>query len=184
MLSCRIEPQPPGIKKSLAALDTVLIPAINMAVESLHLASNDITPIGGTTWVHNLKENGQVKNSSIDRIKNMLGKKDKEKVAKKKSSPVRTFRNLPTLKLTIPPPADDRKFYTIPEVLAILSLYDDNIRLTNHALAIKLLMKSGKVTGGKLTIYRHLNGSKRGLDLNDSEFRLSPGRPRRAFLSI
>ena len=57
----------------------MLIPAINMAVESLYLASNDITTIGGTMWVHNLKENGQVKSILIDRIKNILVKKDKEK---------------------------------------------------------------------------------------------------------
>ena len=72
----------------LVTLNTVLIPAINIAVESLHLASNNISPIDGTTWVHNLKENGQVKNSPIHRIKNVLGKKEKEKVAKKKSSPI------------------------------------------------------------------------------------------------
>jgi hypothetical protein len=66
-------------KSSLVTLDTVLIPAINMSVESLHLASNDIAPIGGTTWVHNLKENGQGKSSPIDRIKNVLVKRDKEK---------------------------------------------------------------------------------------------------------
>ena len=134
--------------------------------------------MGSTMWVHNLKDNGQVKSSPIDRIKNVLGKKDRSKVVKKKSSPVRTFRNLPTLKLTIPPPADDRKFYTIPDVLAILSPYDDNMRSTNCTLAIKLLMKSYRVRGGKSTIYRHLNGSKRGLDMNDTEFRLSPRSPR------
>ena len=94
-------------------------------------------------------------------------------MAKKKSSPVRTFRNLPTLKLTIPPPADDHEYCTIPEVLDILSPYDDNIRSPNRALAIKILIKSGKVRGRKSTTYRHLNISKRGLDLNDIEFRLS-----------
>ena len=69
----------------------MLILAINLAVEYLHLASNDITPMGGTMWVHNLKDNGQVKSSPIDRIKNVLGEKDKQKVVKKKSSPVQTL---------------------------------------------------------------------------------------------
>ena len=81
------------------------------------------------------------------------------------------------LKLTIPPLADDHKFYTIPKVLAILSPYDNNIRLTNCALAIKLLIKSGKLRDEKSTIYHHINSNKRGLNLNDTEFRLSPGRP-------
>ena len=79
--------------------------------------------------------------------------------------------------MTIPPSADGREFYTIPEVLAILSPYDDNTRLTNRALAIKLLTKGGKVRGGKSIIYRHLNNSKGGLDLNNVELKLSPGRP-------
>ena len=51
------------------------------------------------------------------------------------------------------------------------------MRLNNYALAIKLLIKSGRVRGGKSTIYRHLNVSKRELDLNDTEFRLSPRNP-------
>ena len=79
--------------------------------------------------------------------------------------------------MTIPPLVDDHKFYTIPEVLAILSPYDDNIRLTNCALAIKLLIKSGKVRDGKSTIHCHINIKKRGLDLNDTEFILPPRAP-------
>ena len=123
----------------LVILNNVLILAINMAVEYLHLASNDITPMGGTMWVHNLKDNGQVKSSHIDMIKNTLGKKDKQKVTKKKYLLVRTFRNLSTLKLTIPPLADGREFYKILEVLDILYPYNYNIRSTNRAITIKIL---------------------------------------------
>ena len=85
-------------KPSLATLNIVLVLAINMGVESIHLASNDIEPIYGTTWVRSLKENSQVKNSHIDRIKHILGKKVKEEIVKKKFSPVRVLRNLLTRK--------------------------------------------------------------------------------------
>ena len=113
MVSCRIAPQLRDRKNFVS--DAVLIPTINMAIKSLHLSLNDIAPIGGTTYIHNLKDNSQVKSSPIDMINNVLGKRDKEKVTRKKYLPVRAFRNLPTLNLTIPPPADDREFYMISD---------------------------------------------------------------------
>ena len=76
-------------------------------------------------------------------IKNVFGKGVKEIVAKKKHSPTRVLRNLPTHKLTILSSADDREFYAIPETIAILSPYNNNIRSTNCAITINLLITSG-----------------------------------------
>ena len=85
---------------SQATLDCEVTIVINHSHLSSHnqllcIVYNFSSHIDGTTWVHNLKENGQVNNSPIDRIKNFLVKKENEKVAKKKSSPVRILGTCP-----------------------------------------------------------------------------------------